>query len=373
MDYNSYTPSRLMKTSKNRLYSALSLLLSICAFFFTACGPAEPFRTEFALGTVCTVTLYDQGRNSVYNAIFNRIREIENLMSVNIPSSDISRINNNAGIAPVEVNEETFKVIERALFFARLSGGAFDPTVGPLVNLWDIGSAQPRVPEQDEISNALSLVNWRNVELDAQKKSVFLTQRGMALDLGAIAKGYAADAVAITAKDLGIKRALIDLGGNIVIFGEKRDRSPWRVGIQKPDIIRGEIIGFIQFAQPASLLNLFKDAAEKKITVVTSGIYERFFKQDGAHYHHIFSTLINEGRGYPVNNGLVSVSIIAENSTDADALSTAVFVLGFEKGKKFLELFPGAGAVFIFDDNSAAVAPGVDFTFTDKTFLEVPF
>jgi len=353
--------------------SSAPLRLIIIVLFITACEPAEPFRTELALGTVCTVTLYEQGKNSVYEAVFSRIREIENMMSVNIPSSDISRINNNAGIAPVRVNEETFKVIERALYFAQLSDGAFDPAVGPLVNLWDIGSAQPRVPSQDEIDQALPLVNWRNVELDADNLSVFLTQRGMALDLGAIAKGYAADAALITAKNAGVSRALIDLGGNIVILGTKRDRSPWRVGIQKPDIIRGEIIGFIQFIQSASLFNLPKSAAGDKITVVTSGIYERYFTKDGTHYHHIFNSLLNEGRGYPVQNGLVSVSIIAENSMDADALSTAVFVLGYEKGKALLESFPEAGAVFIFEDNSVAAAPGVDFILTDRTFLEIPF
>ncbi|MCL2277640.1 MAG: FAD:protein FMN transferase, partial [Treponema sp.] len=129
MDFNSRAPSRL---------------IIILVIFITACEPSEPFHAELALGTSCVITLYDQGKKSAYDAIFNRIREIENLMSANIPSSDISRINNNAGIAPVKVNEETFMVIKRALFFARISDGAFDPTVGPLVTLWDIGSAQPQ-------------------------------------------------------------------------------------------------------------------------------------------------------------------------------------------------------------------------------------
>ena len=358
-----------------RLWLIIILVISISSCRQTEhTALAVPYRVELALGTVCTVTLYEQGKNSVYNAIFSRIREIENLMSVNIPSSDISRINDSAGIAPVQVNKETFAVIERALFFAHNCGGAFDPSVGPLVSLWGIGTEDQRVPSQEEINHALSLVNWRNVILNESVNStdeavsvhavfrVYLTERFMALDLGAIAKGYAADEAARIAASAGIKSGIIDLGGNIVIIGEKKDRSPWRVGIQKPDIdnitsgetSRGEIIGFLQLTQ----------SAEKKLTVVTSGIYERFFIENGIHRHHIFSPSL----GYPVQNGLVSVSIIAENSMDADALSTAVFVLGYDKGRSLLESYPVTGAVFIFDDKSVIVTGAADFTLTDNTF-----
>lgn len=352
-------------TEKKNSYNTSVKLCGLLLVFFisiVSCEQTEPFRIEEALGTVCVITLYDQGKDSVYNEIFSRIREIENLMSVNIPSSDISRINKNAGITPVPVNEETYKVIERSLYYAQLSGGAFDPAIGPVVALWGIGS-RPSVPSQEEIDKTLPLVNWRNVELNPRERSVFLTQRGMSLDLGAIAKGYAADEAAESAKKAGIKRALIDLGGNIVILGEKADKSPWRVGIQYPYKDHGEIIGFLQITEQG------RNAGYKQ-TVVTSGVYERHFEENGILYHHLFSPSL----GYPAHlteaahNSILSVTIITEVSMDADALSTAVFVLGYEKGRALLETISGAEAVFIFKDNSIIATPGADFTLMDNTF-----
>jgi len=270
-------------------------------------------------------------------------------MSVNIQASDVARVNAAAGIAPVQVHEDVFKVIERALFFAEISGGAFDPSVGPLVSLWGIGGENPRVPSQAEIDEVLPLINWRDIELDYQTQSVFLKRRGMALDLGAIAKGYAADEAAAIIKNARIKRAIIDLGGNIFTCGEKKDKSPWRVGIQNPNEKRGIYIGIVQVTEQS---------------VVTSGVYERFFEEGGNRFHHIFLP----SSGYPVKNGVLSVTIIANNSIDADALSTAVFVLGYEKGMALIESLSGAEAVFIFEDLSVRKTPGVDFILTDKTF-----
>ena len=342
------------------------LFIFIFSFLFS-CTQREPSRAEFALGTICLVNLYEQGTNRAYQEIFNRIREIENRMSVNIPGSDVSRVNAAAGIEPVRVHEDVFTVIERALYFAEISGGAFDPTVGPLVSLWGIGTENQRVPRQPEIDEAVSLINWRNIELDRQRLSVFLKYPGMALDLGAIAKGYAADEAAAAAKKTGIKQALFDLGGDIVACGIKKDKSPWRVGIQNPNGRRGAFIGILNVSA----------------AVVTSGVYERFFEKDGTRYHHIFSPF----NGYPAqpkqaaqltqaaqlkqaaDNELLSVTVIADNAMDADALSTAVFVLGYEKGRALIESLPGTDAVFIFKDLSVRKTNGADFTLTDDSFL----
>jgi len=318
-----------------------------CLFPFS-CAQHDTSRFEFALGTVCVVTLFEQGRESVYSDIFSRLREIENLMSVNIPSSDVSRVNAAAGIEPVRVHADVFTVIKRAKYFAELSGGAFNPAVGPLVSLWGITGDNPRVPSQNEINDTLPLVNARFIELDSANKTVFLTQYGMALDLGAIAKGYAADEAAAIAKRAGVKRAKIDLGGNIVIFGEKPDRTPWRVGIQNPGSNRGEIFGILQITEK---------------TIVTSGVYERYFEENGKRYHHLF----DPSSGYPADNGLVSVTIITDNSMDADALSTAVFVLGYEAGSAFLEKYSGAEAVFVFED-SVRKTSGINFTLSDMSY-----
>ena len=332
-------------------------------FFPVSCSRTESSRSEFALGTVCSITLFDQADRRVYREIFKRIREIENRMSVNIPASDVSRVNAASGIEPVRVHEDVFKVIERAVYFAEITGGAFDPSVGALVTLWGIGGENPRVPTQEEIVEVLPLVNRRNIELDRTTRSVFLIRRGMALDLGAIAKGYAADEAAAIIKNAGIERAIVDLGGNIVILGEKKDKSPWRVGVQNPNEGRGVFIGVLQITETAAG-PLAGEGSLSAQSVVTSGVYERFFEKGGRRYHHIFSP----SNGRPAENDLLSVTIIAANSMNADALSTAVFVLGYAKGSALIEAQSETEAVFIFKDRSVRKTTGADFILTDKTF-----
>jgi len=325
------------------------LILIFLSLSLTSCPQDETTRAELALGTVCFVTLYDNAPSDVFNNVFSRIREIDNRMSAHIPSSDISRVNAAAGIAPEQVHDDTFKVIERALYFAEISGGAFDPTVGPIVSLWGFGGDELRVPSHEEIDLLLPLVNWQLVEIDTETKSVFLKHKGMALDLGAIAKGYAADEAARIIINAGIKRAIIDLGGNVFVIGEKKNNEPWKVGIQIPDENRGASAGLVLV---------------KNKTVVTSGVYQRFFKHEEKRYHHIF----DPSTGYPVENGLLSATIITGNSMDADALSTVVFVLGAGAGSAILEQFPNTQAIFIFEDKTIQITGDIDFTLLDKTY-----
>ena len=327
----------------------LLIVLNVFLFFSASCAKQETSRIELALGTVCSVTLFDNGNDGIYNEIFSRIHEIENLMSVNIPSSDVSRVNAAAGIEPVRVNKDVFKVIERAKYFAEISGGAFDPTVGPLAALWGIGTEKQHVPLQEEIDAVLPFVNFRYLELDAETYSVFLPYQGMSLDLGAIAKGFAADEAANIARRAGVKQAKIDLGGNIVLIGVKIDKSPWRVGIQNPGNAHGSITGILQITEK---------------TVVTSGVYERYFEENGKKYHHIFDT----STGYPSEKGIVSVTIITDISMDADALSTSAFVLGYEAGCLLLDSFPETEAVFVFEDKSIRTTSGVNFSITDRAY-----
>jgi len=349
---------RVARSFRARLDNCVFFLFSFFFFpfsffpFLFSCLQAEPSRAEFVLGTVCSVTLFEQGDNRVQKKVFDRLREIDNRMSVNVAASDVSRVNAAAGVGAVQVHDDVFKVIRRAVYYAQLSGGAFDPTVGPLVSLWGIGGESPRVPSRTEIEEALALVDWQGIELDADANSVFLKYTGMALDLGAIAKGYAADEAVAILKNNGIERAIIDLGGNIVVLGEKKDKSLWKIGIQNPNEKRGTYIGIVQ---------------EKESSVVTSGVYERYFEKDGERYHHIFSPFT----GYPAENELLSVTIIAQNSMDADALSTAVFVLGYEKGADLINSLPYAEAVFVFKDMTIRKTPGADFAITDKSFLFV--
>jgi thiamine biosynthesis lipoprotein len=141
-------------------------VIVIVALLFSACYRHGPSRTEFVIGTVCSINLFDHAKENVYNAIFNRLREIENRMSVNLPDTDLTRVNAAAGFAPVKVHDDVFEVIQRALYYAEISGGAFDPTVGLLVGLWGINGDNPRIPLQEEIDAVLPLINWRDIELD---------------------------------------------------------------------------------------------------------------------------------------------------------------------------------------------------------------
>ncbi|MDR2110112.1 MAG: FAD:protein FMN transferase [Spirochaetaceae bacterium] len=321
-----------------RLLNALFSGAGFLAIWVMLAGCARPpeARPEFVFGTICTVQLYQYGSSALYGEIFSRLREIEGCLSASLPDSDVSAVNRQAGKAPVKVRPELITVLGAALCYAELSGGAFDPTVGPLVKLWAIGSEDARVPGEDEIAAALSLVNWRDIIINREEGTVFLRRPGMGIDLGAIAKGYAADEAARIIRAAGVPRAVIDLGGNIFAHGEKRDGDPWRIGIQDPLEERGASIGLLEV---------------RNKTVVTSGVYERFLEAGGKRYHHILSTR----DGYPVDQGLLSVTIMADRSMDADALSTAAFALGYEEGKALVES-AGAGAIFVFDDSRLRAA-----------------
>lgn len=374
---------RTLKTStfwSIRRFSGLAFLLSLlCAFSscnFGADGVPNQSsaQTEQALGTLCRIELFADGKPELYSRLFARLREIENMMSPALEDSELSRINRMAGIEAVPASPELFSVLERALFFAEVSDGAFDPTVGPLVRLW--GGENPRVPSAEELEAALALINWREVDLNPATSSVFLRRAGMELDLGAIAKGFAADDLAQMLKETGVKAAIIDLGGNIYLYGAKPGRSyeankakntagaaePWRVGVQNPlKDERGAYTGYLEIkGRPAG-----NGSSAFGFSVVTSGVYERFFIENGKRYHHILDT----GTGFPVENGLLSVTVTASSSMDADALSTAVFALGWEKGRALAEAH-GAGALFIFSDKTIRGAGGIldMWTLTGESF-----
>jgi thiamine biosynthesis lipoprotein len=327
----------------------------IIIFFFAAgfgCTKAPPAQMEFVLGTVCSVNLYEGGNAKLYSRIFSRIREIDRGMSARLEDSEVARINQNAGIAPVKVSAELIETLAQALYYAELSGGAFDPTVGPLVSLWGIGTENERVPDETEIADALALVGWQDLIIDRERETAFLKRPGMALDLGAIAKGYAADEAARLSKEGGAARGIFDLGGNILALGsrsggggKKEAATPWRIGVQDPLNDRGSYIGVLLVHEKS---------------VVTSGVYERYFEAEGVRYHHILST--RDGR--PVHNGLNSVTVVTERSIDADALSTAVFALGYEKGSALIENLAGAGAVFVFEDRGVKLTHGLSENFT---------
>ncbi|MCL1818021.1 MAG: FAD:protein FMN transferase [Spirochaetaceae bacterium] len=310
-------------------------------------------REEFLLGTVCSLSLFDEAPPEIFLRVSGRIREIEQRMSVTIPESDIARLNAAAGKEAVVVARETLEVVEAGLAFSRASGGAFNIAVGPLVNLWGIGTERAAVPPREAIDEALSHIDFTKVQTDARAGTVFLRDQGMALDLGAIAKGYAADQAAEVLREAGAGPAIIDLGGNILVLGTRPGGAPWRIGVQNPAKERGQILGVI--------------AARGGTSVVSSGAYERFFTAgDGQRYHHILDTRT----GRPVRNGLSQVTVTALSSREADALSTTLFALGLRAGLEFMEKTPGAEALFVTEDKLLYATPGMReaFRLTDTSF-----
>ncbi len=207
---------------------------------------------------------------------------------------------------------------------------AFDIAIAPVSSLWDFTSEEKRIPSDEDLKAKLPLVNYEDVILDGT--SLSFRKDGMGLDLGAIAKGYIADKIKEFLLSKGVKSAIINLGGNVLCIGNKPDKTPFKIGIQKPFADRSETIATVDITNQS---------------VVSSGIYERFFEKDGQLYHHI----LNPKTGYPYDNSLISVTIICDSSTDGDGLSTSCFALGLEKGMELINSLPDVHAVFITSDD----------------------
>ena len=312
------------------LFSSIYILFSL----LSCRRAAVPPQAEQVLGTVCAVNAFEGGTQQLYEELFARLAEIDARFSTTRDDSDLSTVNAAAGLHAVKVHEDVLFVVGRALDYARLSDGAFDPSIGPLVRLWGINTDHARVPAQEEIDAVLPLVDWHKIELDENACTIFLQEKGMALELGGIAKGYAADELVKILDARKVRRAIIDLGGNVYVYGKKKDGSDWKVGVKNPLEAEGE---------PALVLSLGRN-----ISVVTSGVYERFFIADGIRYHHILDTRT----GRPADGDCLSATIVAASSLEADALSTIAFLLGAEKYSAISDV----PAIFINSDASVSAS-----------------
>ncbi|NGM82578.1 FAD:protein FMN transferase [Paenibacillus sp. 7124] len=267
--------------------------------------------------------------------------------------SEVYNVNLAAGKEAVTVSDETLDAVKRSIKYAQEMDGLFDPTIGPLVDLWNIGNGGDHVPPQAEIDKAKSLTNYKDIIIDEKAKTVKLAKEGMVLDLGGIGKGYAADRIAEYLKEQGLDSAMINLGGSSIIgLGTKPGGSQWNIGLQDPDQSRGTQLGTIKISNEV---------------IDASGVYERFFMQDGVRYHHI----LDPRTGYPGQLGLKSLTIMSPNATDADALSTGVFLMGVEDGLKYLESLPEkVEGFFITEDNKIYATPGIRerLVLTDPTY-----
>jgi len=311
----------------------------------------KPTENEFfAMGTVITQKVYGEGAQKAVKEVSDRIMDIEARMTINSAGGEINRLNELAGKSSAPLSSGTFYVLENAIKYSKMSDGAFDVTIGPLVKAWGVFTENPRVPSDAEISDLLGYVDYRTISMDSKAHSAKLEKPGQIVDLGGIAKGYAGDEALKIYKKYGIESAFINLGGNVVAVGSKPDGSPWKIGVQNPRASNGEYIGIVEVSDKA---------------VVTSGDYERYFEKDNKRYHHI----LDPKTGYPSQSGLISTTIVAGRAIDADALSTSTFILGLEKGMKLVESIEGVDAIFITDDKKIYVTEGLKdvFKFTDNS------
>ena len=295
--------------------------------------PEEPITaTAFKLNTVVKVTIYDSQDEKILQDALALCDKYEKIFSRTRTDSEIYLLNE--GKLPQEdgyyiLSEECEELIGKGLYYSELSGGAFDITIEPLSSLWDFTSGEKQIPDPQTLVEAQKHVGYEKVELKGNK--IRFQEDGMGLELGAIAKGYIADKIKEFLISEGIESAVIDLGGNVLCIGTRPDGEAFRVGIQKPFADRNETVA---------------TAGIRDRSVVSSGIYERYFEKDGKLYHHI----LNPKSGYPYENGLTAVTILSDESVDGDGLSTVCFALGLEKGLELINSLPDTQAVFITED-----------------------
>lgn len=296
----------------------------------------EPItRTAFALDTIISITIYDSKDETVLNGAIDLVEHYELVYSKTLVDSELFKLNNRTltsiGVGPYtyQISDELSELLEYGLEYSSLSNGAFDITIEPLSSLWDFKAKEAKVPDSNLISEAVKKTGYKNVKLDGN--IIDLGNEDTRIELGAIAKGYIADRVKDYLLEEGVKSAIIDLGGNILCLGEKDGTEPFKVGIQKPFAGRNELIATMDI---------------KDMSVVTSGIYERYFIKDDKTFHHI----LDPTTGYSYDNNLLSITVIAEKSSDADGLSTTCFALGLEEGMKLINTLENTYAIFIDKD-----------------------
>lgn len=331
-----------MKLQKKQLLSVTCILVlfAILSVFTLHDNKNKTIsKTGFYFDTVITITVYN-GNEKLLDNCFEICEKYENLFSSTIPDSDISKINNNSkqGIATT-VSDETLELINYGLKYCQMSEGAFDITIGRLTSMWNFtDNPEGILPSSQDIKNAIYSIDYKKVLI--KDNDVILTNPDSSIDTGGIAKGYIADKLKEYLTKNGVKSGIINLGGNVLLIGSKPDNSNYNIGVQRPFGNEGDSIVIIN---------------DRDISIVTSGIYERYFYKDNTVYHHILDTKT----GYPIKNNLYSITVISDKSVDGDAISTCAFALGFDAGREFIESLENVEAIFIDNNENIFVTSGL--------------
>lgn len=312
---------------------SLALILLCLAVLLCGCAAKPASREFFAMDTVMQLTAYGPGADDALAACEQEIYRLEGLLSCQDAEAELARCN--AGQS--RVSSETAALVRTALSLSAATGGAYDPTLLPVSRAWGFSTGDYRIPDEAERAALLSMTGADKVTVT---DDAIALSGGAQLDLGGIAKGYAAGRLRAVLQDAGVSSAIVSLGGNIAVIGAKPDGSAWQIGLQ----------------DPRAADTYFGVVSVTDACVVTSGSYQRYFELDGVRYHHILDPMT----GAPAESGLLSVSVVAQDDTAADALSTALFVLGLERGAA---LYRAGGlsfeAVFMTDDGSIYITPGL--------------
>ncbi len=309
----------------------------------------EAQKDLFAMDTYMTVSAYGEHAQEAVDQAAQEIERLDALLSTGNNESEIAQLNQNGS---GKLSEDAGYLMERSLELYQETDGIFDIAIYPVMEAWGFTTQNYRVPEQQELSELLKLTDVSDIKYNAEKLEVTFGKNGMKVDLGGIAKGYTSSRVMDIFKDCGVKSGLVNLGGNVQALGTKTDGSKWRVAIQSPDD-EEDYLGILEIQDKA---------------VITSGGYERYFEQDGKTYHHI----IDPATGYPAQNGLISVTIVSEDGTLADGLSTSLFIMGKDEAVSFWrEHSEEFDAILETEDKVLYVTEGIAESFTSELQMEI--
>lgn len=284
------------------------------------------------------ISLYIKGDDAEALATMaeDRLIHYNKVFSANSEHSQLALLKKTAAIAPQKVDDELYELIKTGKQHSLREGSYLNIAIGPLIKLWRIGFKEAKVPDQKSIENVLELLKPENIQLDDDHKTIYLLKKGMEIDLGAIAKGYFADKVMALFKEHEAVSAMVDMGGNVLVFGESpSDGGDWKVGIQNPFLPRGNAAALVRI---------------RNQSVVTSGIYERVLEKEGRNYHHIF----NSKTGYPMESNVASLTVIADSSLDCDIYTTELFGLDAASMIRRVNQMKDLGAVVITVDGALA-------------------
>lgn len=315
-------------------------------------GEIEAEREVFAMDTYMTLKTYGERAEEAIDAAAAEINRLDQLLSTEKEESEIYILNENGSEI---LSADTAELIGRAIELNRSTGGVFDITIYPLMQEWGFTTQDYKVPGEDKIKELLAFVDATRIEFDEDEGFVSLPDH-VKVDLGGIAKGYTSSRIMDIYEDYGLTGGIVSLGGNVQIYGVKPDRSKWNVAVQYPDssASSGEYLGILEMNEGEA--------------VITSGGYERYFEQDGVTWHHI----LDPGTGYSADSGLTSVTVISEDGTLADALSTSLFIMGKEKALSYWKENSDLFDVILMEENgNITVTDGASAKFTSDCEFEI--